>query len=296
MQRNAVVVLFLVTTFGFVGVAVAARVGWTDPTETHVVTCPNVTGVEVGAPVTLAGFPVGQVQEVRPTAWAPPRFEVHVAVERGVVIAADARAELEPALVGGGGSVRLVQGTSSERLLPGAPIPGGRVQSLPERAGRTLDNMDGTMRRSGASFEKLDRALDATTQAADEVRLGAAEGRAALDAVRPDLQRGAAGLASAMERATAASTRAEALLAEEGEVALTLRQARSELAAAGELMADYEPERSAFMADTLTELNTLLAESARLATRFREQKLLMLVKRDEAPAPAPAVGSPETAP
>lgn len=92
------------------------------PANFYYVNYDNVSGLEVSAPVTIDGYKVGQVRELKYDYKNPGKIKVLLAVNKELRIPEDSYAELSSTLMGGG-YVNITMGKSKTMLPIGAEVP-----------------------------------------------------------------------------------------------------------------------------------------------------------------------------
>lgn len=120
--------------------SLAVLAGRTGPTDGYYTVYANVAGLKFGSQVVFEGYPVGQVERIKPVDdGGRVRFRIEMSVTRGWKIPDDSVATLESSGVLAPVIVAIAAGKSSRALEPGAMIPpgesGGWLASLSSVAG-----------------------------------------------------------------------------------------------------------------------------------------------------------------
>ncbi len=97
--------------------------GRTGTSDSYSVLFDNIADVKFGTQVRFEGFPVGQVEEIRPVeADGMTRFELEISVREGWAIPADSVARIGSSTFLGAKTVDIQRGRDAVRLKPGAMI------------------------------------------------------------------------------------------------------------------------------------------------------------------------------
>ncbi|MDA8108587.1 MAG: MlaD family protein [Betaproteobacteria bacterium] len=123
LKAVLLVVLTALLLVGFVVFVLYAR-GAFERTQTVVLISPNTEGISVGANLTFAGFPIGQVKRIELTADGKARIEVQVPVADARWLRTTSVFTLERGLVGGA-HLRAFTGNLSD-----PPLPDGAVREV----------------------------------------------------------------------------------------------------------------------------------------------------------------------
>jgi phospholipid/cholesterol/gamma-HCH transport system substrate-binding protein len=95
------------------------------PRDTYYVVYSHVSGLRVGTPVYFDGYPVGQIDAIRPLhSQEGIRYRVSLSIERGWPIPADSVARMTASGLLAALSINIRQGRSGDLLEPGAEIRG----------------------------------------------------------------------------------------------------------------------------------------------------------------------------
>ncbi len=166
-RRNpgrAWLVLAVVAALGLTGLS-AWRQGWFMPTAAVYVELPGITGVQVGTPVKLKGFKIGEVDELELMPDLNVKLRLRVALQRLPLLAADASAHFGRDGPIGGKYIEINPGTRGmARLAANA--------TLPMEAGTELDDVMATVKdaveKLATAIGKVDPILDDTKKLTGE--------------------------------------------------------------------------------------------------------------------------------
>jgi len=112
-------------------VAAVVLTGHSVTRDRYVVVLDNVADVKFGTQVRFDGYPVGQVEAIRPLVEAErTRFRLEVSVERGWRIPADSVARIGSSSFLGAKTVDITQGTAPEAVEPGQRIAGAATTDM----------------------------------------------------------------------------------------------------------------------------------------------------------------------
>jgi phospholipid/cholesterol/gamma-HCH transport system substrate-binding protein len=118
---GAFVLLMLVT----LGVALYRITGSGGPADRYYAWYDNVAGVKYGTPVYFEGYRIGEVEAIEPEHGASGvRYRVRLAIERDWPVPKDSVAAIAASGLLADVSISILEGTSPERLQPGAEIAG----------------------------------------------------------------------------------------------------------------------------------------------------------------------------
>jgi phospholipid/cholesterol/gamma-HCH transport system substrate-binding protein len=125
-QRNYVVVgVFVLAMIAGLVAALALLSGRTGATDLYYTAFDNVTGVEPGTRVLFEGYPIGQIERVRPAGpGQSPRYRVEMSVVDGWRIPVDSRAQITAPGLLAALTIDIHAGESPEALSPGGTVPG----------------------------------------------------------------------------------------------------------------------------------------------------------------------------
>lgn len=104
-----------------IGIEYLKGINMFSPANFYYVNYDNVSGLEVSAPVTIDGYKVGQVRELKYDYKNPGKIKVLLAVNKELHIPEDSYAELSSTLMGGG-YVNITMGKSKKMLPIGAEV------------------------------------------------------------------------------------------------------------------------------------------------------------------------------
>ncbi len=166
-RRNpgrAWLVLAVVAALGLTGLS-AWRQGWFTPTAAVYVELPGITGVQVGTPVKLKGFKIGEVDELELMPDLNVKLRLRVVLQRLPLLAADASAHFGRDGPIGGKFIEINPGTRGmARLAANA--------TLPMEAGTELDDVMATVKdaveKLATAIGKVDPILDDTKKLTGE--------------------------------------------------------------------------------------------------------------------------------
>jgi len=166
-RRNpgrAWLVLAVVAALGLTGLS-AWRQGWFTPTAAVYVELPGITGVQVGTPVKLKGFKIGEVDDLELMPDLNVKLRLRVALQRLPLLGADASAHFGRDGPIGGKYIDINPGTlGMARLAANA--------TLPMEAGTELEDVMATVKdaveKLATAIGKVDPILDDTKKLTGE--------------------------------------------------------------------------------------------------------------------------------
>ncbi len=121
----AVVGIFVIAMLASAVVAAMLLTGRSIARDSYLVVFDNVADLKFGTQVRFEGYPVGQVEAIKPLVEADvTRFAVEVSVERGWRIPADSVARIGATTFLGAKTVEIQRGTAPDILVPGDRIAG----------------------------------------------------------------------------------------------------------------------------------------------------------------------------
>jgi len=119
----AIVGTFVIAMLAAAVGAAVALTGSTGPRDHYTVVFDNVADVKFGTQVRYEGFPVGQVEAIRPIAEdGAMRFHLDLSVREGWVIPADSVARIQTSKFLGAKTVEIQRGEAATTLAPGSVI------------------------------------------------------------------------------------------------------------------------------------------------------------------------------
>lgn len=104
------------------GIEYLKGINMLSPANFYYVSCDNVSGLTVSAPVQIDGFKVGQVREIEYDYDRPGKIKVLLAVNKKLRVPTDSYADMSSTLMGGA-FINLHVGTSKDFLAVGSDIP-----------------------------------------------------------------------------------------------------------------------------------------------------------------------------
>lgn len=161
------------------------------PANFYIVAYDNVAGLETAAPVTIQGYKVGQVREIRFPYDRPGKVEVHVALDKNLHLPEGSVATLTPSLLGGP-SIEITLGKNN-RMIP----VGGELQAA-EKADMMSGVTDNLMPKVMEVIPQIDSLLGNLNRLTGDPALLAAIQR--LDAITANLEATASGLNTTIGR------------------------------------------------------------------------------------------------
>ena len=94
------------------------------PTNFYMVSYTNVAGLELSAPVTIDGYKVGQVREIKFNYEHPGEIDVLLAVDKNLRLPEDSKAVIESSLLSGA-YITIQRGHSSKMIEVGGKLASG---------------------------------------------------------------------------------------------------------------------------------------------------------------------------
>lgn len=178
--------LVLAVVAGLVLTGVSAwRQGWFTPTANVYVQLPGVTGVQVGTPVKLKGFKIGEVDDLQLEPNLNVRVRLRIALERFPLLATDARARF-----GRDGPI----GGKFIDIYPGdlGPLTLAAGATLPMEAGSELDDVMATVKvavdKLSSAISKVEPILDDTKKLTSEASAVSTDVRTSLNVMMKNLE------------------------------------------------------------------------------------------------------------
>ncbi len=99
------------------------------PSNFYMVSYKNVAGLELSAPVTIDGYKVGQVREIKFNYEQPGNIDVLLAVDKNLRLPEDSKAVIESSLLSGA-YINIQRGNSSKMLDVGGKLAAGNAPDL----------------------------------------------------------------------------------------------------------------------------------------------------------------------
>lgn len=141
----AIVILFL-------GIDYLKGVNIFKPANFYVATYKNVSGLEISAPVTIDGYKVGQVREIKFDYSNPGNIDVVLALDKALRLPVDSKAVISSTLMNGS-FVEIELGKSQQKLEVGGHISG---EVVPDMMASLSDNL---LPAFGVILPKIDSLL-----------------------------------------------------------------------------------------------------------------------------------------
>ncbi|MBT4588900.1 MAG: MCE family protein [Rhodospirillaceae bacterium] len=136
---------FVLLVIAGVVTSVALLTGRTGATDDYYAVYDNVTGIEFGTRVLYEGFPIGQVEQVKPIQEKDRiRFRVDLAVTEGWKIPADTKAEIASSGLLAAVTISLNAGKATDNLEPGSQIisaPSANVMAAVSNLARDISSL-----------------------------------------------------------------------------------------------------------------------------------------------------------
>ena len=132
-RLNYVIVgTFVLAVIAGLVVTVALLTGRTGATDDYYTVYENVTGVEFGTRVLYEGYPIGQVEDVKPYTddLGRLRFRINLSVVRGWHIPTDSIANIAAAGLLAKVTISIDAGKSADNLKPGDRIPSAETSNV----------------------------------------------------------------------------------------------------------------------------------------------------------------------
>lgn len=158
----------------FVGIEYLKGINIFKPSNYYVATYDNVSGLEISAPVTIDGYKVGQVREIKFNYDKPGKIDVVLALNKSLHLPVDSRVSIESTLMSGA-YVEIHLGKSSDMLAVGGNIGGvttpdmmaNITQNVIPAVGNLMPKVDSLLTSLNALVS--DPALLKTVQTLDDV-------------------------------------------------------------------------------------------------------------------------------
>lgn len=235
----------------------------------------SVAGLNLNAPVKYNGVDVGRVEQIQLDPANPERVNLLFAIERGTPIRQDTVAVLKTQGLTGIAYVELSGGGSTAPLLA-APDGGDYplIRTKPSLSARLENVLTTALAKLDSTSNRINALLSPENQAALQTTLADVAAVAhAVAARKGAIEGGIANAARTLEHTAAASARAGPVIAGIGRSAEAVEKMGNEAARASATTADTVAAVGAdvqrFAAETLPELERLLAELNTLSTSLR---------------------------
>ena len=304
-RRDLGVGLFvLATVAGAVAVAIWARnlhFGGSNPA--YYVDLSSVAGLEVGAPVLMGGFQVGEIREIKVETIPALRFELELRISRDVPIPEGTVAFIASRSLTGG---RMLELRPPEEQTGGFHLEGARLPSdvdpsvgdVIARANQAFEDM-ARVTRALREFAELGRdheggfAHVVVTIERTVADLGAASRQAesllatlegTVERVTPSLDEGSRNFAEAMKTADTAVKNVDTMLQAEGErLGTVIDEARARLVDLEAVMKSYRSDNFEDLNEALANLNRASADLAELMEALKKRPFRTIRKGVEVP-------------
>ncbi len=113
----------------FIGIEYLKGINIFKPSNYYVASYDNVSGLEISAPVTIDGYKVGQVREIKFNYEKPGKIDVVLALNKSLRLPEDSKASIESTLMSGA-YVEIHMGKSSKLLEVGGNIEGATTPDM----------------------------------------------------------------------------------------------------------------------------------------------------------------------
>ncbi|MDE6668694.1 MAG: MlaD family protein [Muribaculaceae bacterium] len=127
------------------------------PSNFYVVSYNNVAGLELSAPVTIDGYKVGQVREIKFNYEHPGTIEVLLAVDKSLRLPEDSKAIIESSLLSGA-YINIQRGQSSKMIEVGGKLASGTAPDLmASLSGEVLPRVSSILPKVDSILSNLNR-------------------------------------------------------------------------------------------------------------------------------------------
>ena len=127
------------------------------PTNFYMVSYTNVAGLELSAPVTIDGYKVGQVREIKFNYEHPGEIDVLLAVDKNLRLPEDSKAVIESSLLSGA-YITIQRGHSSKMIEVGGKLASGISPDLMSSlSGEVLPSVTAILPKVDSILTHLDR-------------------------------------------------------------------------------------------------------------------------------------------
>lgn len=273
-QRNpgrAWLALAVVAAVALTGVA-AWRQGWFTPTVDLYIELPGAMGVQVGTPVKLKGFKIGEVHDLELSPELNVKAHLQIEARRLPLLSADAHARFGREGPIGGKFVDVVPG-----LRGGPALAEG--QTLPMETGSELDDVMATVK---VALEKLAQAISKVDPILDDTKKLTAEASSASGSVRQSMGAMLANMEAISKQLKTVSETTSRLMANAdhnrsvlaADAQKTLQSATEAVQSANTVIQTVQRELPQILNKvqaSATDVNVITGDAKRLASEAREQ-------------------------